>query len=140
MKNKINFGLSTTRFGALDITNYRIRTVTASNLDRRLDDAWMRICERIGDEDLMYTNHRVSISGPRKDMLNGKYYTTHDFTCCSRGLFMEVMFPIIKRHMLEAEIQDLNYKYESFNVIVRQEVLPSQEDYTESDAEIVLDL
>ena len=124
MKATIKFGFSTTRIGALNITNYRIRTNTDSNLDKMLYKAWDEICERIHDEDRMYTDHNVRLSQSRTG-----YYSIHDFTTCCHSLFIDVMLPIIKRNMLDAELLDLNDKYKSLNVMIRQEVLPTQEEY-----------
>jgi hypothetical protein len=118
--NKIKFGVSINKVGALTIVNFRTRTVKNSFLDKSLHQAWSEILDRIHSEDLMYTNHKYTES---------EKYSVHDFTCANKGFFFDIIYPIIKRNLLNAEIKQLEDKYKSLNISVKVESLPSEEEY-----------
>lgn len=116
--NKIKFGVSINKVGALIVYNFRIRTTSNSYLDKSLENAWDKISKAISGEEFMYNNYTRS---------DGAKYSIHDFSSCYRGHFFEIFLPIIKRSMLDAKVKNLTEKYKSLHVDIQVQDLPDEE-------------
>lgn len=125
----IPFGVSINQVGALTVTNFRIRTVYGSLLDKFLQKAWDKIQDKIGGEDLMFNNHRA-VRGGRDNK-----YITHDFSSCGDRYFFEMIYPIIRRAMLDAEVKTLEEKYRSLHIGIELVDLPEPYDYEPTEAD-----
>lgn len=118
--DKIKFGVSINKVGALIVYNFKIRTNCGSVLDKFLHTAREKLFNRISGSELLY------ISACAKRSRDDKYIT-YDFSSCNRHMFFEVLFPIIRREMLNAEVKNLTEKYKSLHVDIQVQDLPDEE-------------
>ena len=99
MKNKINFGVSTTRIGALQIHNFRIRTNSP-----RLQSSIQEYITRLNKYSV---DHHTTVLD--------KGFVMYDFTSTKRDRFDQMLENLAKIRLTE-KVNKLNDKFGEVNV------------------------